>query len=96
MTLRLHEPAHDTKARVQTAVVRIRDHRRNDSVVRALIRRKYIRVIRGVESEVRTTVLQGETAAFRNDGSAEAGVIANDERACVAFWVTGAEVDGVR
>lgn len=47
------------------------------------------------ETEVRTTVLQCETAASGDDTGAEASVVAVDEGAGVAGAVGDGEIDGV-
>lgn len=95
VALRLHEAAHDTVTRVQTTVVRVRDHRRDDGVIRSLPRRVDVRVVGRTKREIAATVLQREATALGDDGGAETRVVADDEGAGVAFWVGGGQVDGV-
>lgn len=96
VALRLHEPAHDAIARVQAAVAGVCEHGGDDGVVRALPGREDVGGVGRVQREVGAAVLQGEAAAARDNGRAEAAVVADYEGAGVAFGVAGAEVDGVR
>lgn len=54
---------------------------------------KYVRVVFWLEREVGSTVLEGESTSFRNDGSTKTSVVGHDETASVAFWVGTTEVD---
>ena len=94
MTLRLHESAHDAVDRVEAAVVRVRDHGRDDGVVGSLPRREDVGVV-FLEGEIRAAVLEGEAATFGDDAGAETAVVAVDEGAAVSVLVGGGEVDGV-
>ena len=79
---------------MQTPVVGVRGHGRDDGVVGPFPRG--VRVgVRGVEAEVRAAVLQREAAAPGDDAGAETAVVAVDEAAAVAVLVCDGEVDGV-
>jgi len=94
VALGLHEPAHHAVGRVQASIVHIRDHRRDDSVVRPLVGRDHVRVAL-LKIEVHSAVLQHETASLGNDSGAKAFVVGVDEGDGVAFFVGDGEIDGV-
>ena len=74
------------------AAIAVGSQTRDDGVVRALPRRKFVGVALG-KIEVGTAVLQGEAAPLGDDGCAETTVVAVDKGDTVAVLVGTAEVD---
>lgn len=70
MALRLHEPAHNAKDRVERVCAGVGEKRGNDGVVGALGGRETVRVCSG-EDEAGTAVLEGEAAGLGDYGGAE-------------------------
>ncbi len=79
VALRLHEAAHHAVDAVQTLVADIGHQRRDDGVVWPLVRRHDVRMVRRAKRKACATVLECEAAAFGDDASAEAAVVAVDE-----------------
>ncbi|KUI62914.1 hypothetical protein VP1G_11459 [Cytospora mali] len=95
VSLRLHEPAHDTKHAMQRVVAHVGDETGDDSMVGPLAGRVDVRVVLRVEREVGPAVLQREAAPLGDDTRAEAAVVGVDEGDGVALGVRHGEVDRV-
>ena len=96
LSLWLHESSHHAETGEKVAVL-VGDHRGNDGVIRTFARLKRIgMLIVVVQHEVRSSVLQSESAVTRNGSRAESRIVGEDEGTGVPFVVRHGEINRVR